>query len=49
MLFALRKMDVLDEEGFSELDRQWKSYRRKHQLDSTGQPKEEAVKENSCS
>lgn len=47
MLFALRKMDVLDDEGFSEFDMQWKSYRRKHQLDATGQPKEEAVKEDS--
>jgi hypothetical protein len=39
LLFALRKVNLLDDEHFSRLDNEWKKHQRRHRLDSGGNPK----------
>jgi len=41
ILFALKKAELLDEEHFGHLDKEWKKYQRSHLLDSHGNKKEQ--------
>ncbi len=38
MLFALRKLNVIDDKGLKELDKLWKKYRKASNLDAYGKP-----------
>lgn len=40
LLFALRKIDLIDDEYLKAKDKEWKSYQRKNKLDAYGNPKE---------
>ena len=39
MLFALRKVNLLDDEHFMRLDNEWKKHQKRYRLDSLGNPK----------
>ena len=41
ILFALRKAELLDDEQFSHLDKEWKRYQRIHRLDCLGDEKKQ--------
>jgi hypothetical protein len=45
LLFALRKVNLLDDDGFARLDNEWKKHQRRHSLDSIGNPKNSKVSE----
>ena len=38
MLFALKKINVIDHDEFKELDKSWKKYRKESNLDAYGKP-----------
>lgn len=40
VLFALKTLDLLDDEQFGLKDKDWKMHQRKHHLDSEGNPKQ---------
>jgi hypothetical protein len=41
-LFALRKIDLVTEDQFKELDRDWKKFRKLNRLDAYGNPQEQS-------
>ena len=43
MLFALQKVEMLDEENFSLKDKEWRRHKRIHRLDRLGEPTAEGV------
>jgi hypothetical protein len=38
MLFALKKLNVIDHDELTKLDRSWKKYRKASNLDAYGKP-----------
>ena len=49
LLFALQKLGVLDEDDFALKDKEWKKYKRKHGLDSRGNPEAEQAEDGDTS
>ena len=45
LLFALKRLDLLDDEQFELKDKEWKRHQRKHRLDSEGNPKQNKSRE----
>ena len=41
LLFALRKIDLIDDDYLKTKDKEWKSFQRKNKLDGYGNPKKE--------
>ncbi len=45
LLFALKRLDLLNDEQFELKDKEWKRYQRKHRLDSEGNQKQNKSRE----